>query len=75
MKACLTLHAETGICVFLNWENGIWVTGTGMKAPKIGMGKSNYHYKDSCCSWTFQSEITLRTATEQFLMENLYYKN
>jgi hypothetical protein len=38
MKACVTLHAETGICVFLNWENGIWVTGTGMKAPKIGMG-------------------------------------
>jgi hypothetical protein len=34
----------------------------------MGMGKPKCHYKDS---WTFQSEITLTTATEQFFVENL----
>jgi hypothetical protein len=38
--------------------------GLGMKDTK--MGNPKYHYKESC-SWTFQSEINLRTATEQFV--------
>jgi hypothetical protein len=45
----------------------------GMKDTKMGMGKPKYHYKDSC-SWTFQSEITLRTTIEQFLIQNLSKK-
>ena len=33
----------TGICLVLDWENAIWVTGTG---------KHVCHYKDRS-SWTF----------------------
>jgi hypothetical protein len=40
----------------------------------MGMVKPKYHYKDSC-GRTFQSEITLRTATEQFFVENLSKKS
>jgi hypothetical protein len=36
------------------------------------MGKPKYHHYKNSCSWSFQSEITLRTATEQFLIKNLY---
>ena len=46
---------ETKICLFLNWENEVLITGTGNERHKNGNGKPLYHYKDSC-GWTFQSE-------------------
>jgi hypothetical protein len=61
----------TGICLCLDWKIGFGLLGLGMKDTKMAMGKLKYHYKDSC-GWTFQSEIALKTATEQFLIENLY---
>jgi hypothetical protein len=30
---------RTGICLFLDWENGIWVTGSGNERHKNGNGK------------------------------------
>ena len=30
---------ETGICLFLHWESGIWVTGNGNHKNKTGNGK------------------------------------
>ena len=38
----------TGVCLFLDWKNGIWVTGLGMTDTKMEMGKPVCHYKDSC---------------------------
>ena len=29
----------TGVCLFLHWENEIWVTGTGNHERKLGNGK------------------------------------
>ena len=34
----------TGIRLFLHWENGIWVIGTGNhKLTKLGMGNMSFH--------------------------------
>jgi hypothetical protein len=30
----------TGVCLFLDWKNGIWVTGTGTDRHKNGNGKT-----------------------------------
>ena len=42
---------RTGICLFLDWENEIWVTGIGSKSHKDGNGKHVCYYKNSN-SWT-----------------------
>ena len=60
----------TCICLFLTGKMGFGLLG--MKDIKNGNGKTQMPYKDS---WTFQIEITLRTATEQFIVENLSIKS
>ena len=57
---------ETGICLFLDWENEIWVTGARNERHKNGNGKTQIPLQRLPYSWSFQNEITLRTATEQF---------
>ena len=49
----------TGIFIFLDWENGIWVT-QGMTDTKMGMGKPKYHYKDTF----FLATLVLKRAIE-----------
>ena len=64
------VRGNWNLSIFLEFENGIW--GTGNERHKNGKTQIPL-YKDSY-SWAFQSEITLRTATEQFLIDNLYNK-
>jgi hypothetical protein len=46
-----------GFAYFWIGKMGFWL---------LGLETKYHHYKDSF-DWTFQDEITLRTATEQFL--------
>ena len=35
---------ETGICLFLERENGIWALGLGIPNTKLEMGNMSIHY-------------------------------
>ena len=37
----------TGICLFLHWENGIWVTGNGNHKRKTRNGKQYFQFRKS----------------------------
>ena len=43
---------KTGICLFLDLENWIWVTGAGSRSHKKWNGKHVCYCKDSK-SWAF----------------------
>ena len=49
----------TGICLFLHWENEIWVTGTGNHKHKTGNGNHVYtlHITCSSCTVAFLNSI------------------
>ena len=38
---------ELEFTYYLDWENGIWVTGTGNIDTELGMRKPVYYYKGS----------------------------
>ena len=59
----------TGIFLFLDWKNGIWVTGTGNKSHKNENGKHVCYYKDNVLVCHILSSVARKKVWKEFWLK------